>query len=451
MEIAIKLGDARLPTHPAYEKNWLDGQPIEARWDGFKWGKKDREDFLIIRTIDDFWQVRGGSDWKVWNPQAVEFLKLFSVRDSAGKFQWEFGSVRNDEKRVRMRDRFIDINALLNAKTITKAYYDKLYIRGEEAGILNLPVSLFDILKHEGIDQRAVEIKNQGITSGIYQIGTGGGADYATVALFATAVNEGGQLDGDLTGEHQNEETAISAYVTFDVDTNGFLLKLTAESGAEHNGGAYGNGARIAYGGTNATIEFDETNQGDLDDIEISNLALDASVNTDGGLVLTDGGNTGMWTINRLLIKGAANCKCGLYMLSGCRNVLITNNIIYDFGNGPTTVGIRLALSATTSLSATVYNNTVIGCYDGIVQDRDVAISYALIVKNNIVQNSGNVDYRDDGGGFGTTGQNISEDDTSPDAAYRNMNLHDGNSCFVDYDNDDYRLISTGDEIGDLP
>ena len=54
-----------------------------------------------------------------------------------------------------------------------------------------------------------------------------------------------GPLTGNLTGEHANEETDISTIVIFDVDTATYILKLTAVSGAEHSGGAYGNGARI--------------------------------------------------------------------------------------------------------------------------------------------------------------------------------------------------------------
>ena len=57
MEIVLKIGDARYPDNPVYLKNWLNGQPIEARWDGFPWQKMDRRHFAIIRTPDDFWQV----------------------------------------------------------------------------------------------------------------------------------------------------------------------------------------------------------------------------------------------------------------------------------------------------------------------------------------------------------------------------------------------------------
>ncbi len=443
MEIAIKLGDARLPDNPVYEKNWFDGQPIEARWDGFPWQRKDRSSFLIIRTIDDFWQVRGGTDWKVWNHQAEEFKRLFSAKDSQGKFRWEFGYLF-EEKRIRMRDRFLDITALLKDETIARNYYDNLYNHDVEAGILNLNLSLFDILKYEGIDQREVMIKNQGITSGTYQIGTGGGADYATWTLFATDVNAGGQMTGNLTGEGQNEETAIATDVLFDTDTNGFLLKLTAESGAEHDGTlpvGDGDGAWINYTAGDS-IAFDETTGDDLANVEVSKLALDASGTNNLGVYAEDVG--GIITINRLLIKGGWDSQRCIQLGNASYSATVINNICYGMGDAGGETGITIETPAGSGPTVIIANNTLIGNYQNLVQERAGEIAYTLIIKNNLCQAAQNVDYRDDGGGFGTTAKNVSEDATSPDAAYQSKDVYT-NSVFKDYGNDDYRLDPEGD------
>ena len=70
--------------------------------------------------------------------------------------------------------------------------------------------------------------------------------------------------------------------------------------------------------------------------------------------------------------------------------------------------------------------------------------SHTYIVKNNLIQGSINNDFQDDGGGFGTTAKNISEDATSPDASYQSKDVHT-NSVFLNYASDDYRLDSGGD------
>lgn len=49
-----------------------------------------------------------------------------------------------------------------------------------------------------------------------------------------------------------------------------------------------------------------------------------------------------------------------------------------------------------------------------------------------------------DGGTFGTHAKNVSEDATSPDAAYQSKDVHT-NSVFENYGSDDYRLDSGGD------
>ena len=438
METAIKIADARFPDNPAYLKCWLDGQLIEARDDGFKWGKKDKENFLILRTPDDFNEVRGGTDWKVWNDQAREFKKLFSATDSQDKQRWEFGFLK-DEKPLRVRDHFLDIQGLLLQGLLTRTDWENLYAHGKESGIINIDRSLFDLVKNEKTQERTLTpIKNQGITSGTYQIGTGAGADYATWALFATDVNAGGQMDGDLTGEGQNEETAIAAYVTFDVDTNGNLLKITAESGAEHNGGAYGNGARIQFG-TYDSIVFDETNDQDLGNIEISKLAMDISGAGNVGLNIADTGS-GDVLINRVLVKGDGTAsREGITVGYYCRstNVYVRNDIIYSISSGYSAIQLR----SYTGTNTFVYNNTMAKCQGNGLKYVDSSANHTA--KNNLCQGN-STDYENPGY-IDTSAKNISEDATSPDVAYRSKDVHT-NSVFRDYDNDDYRLNMIGDQ-----
>ena len=92
---------------------------------------------------------------------------------------------------------------------------------------------------------------------------------------------------------------------------------------------------------------------------------------------------------------------------------------------------------------ANIYNNTFIGLtYSGINQNQSPT-GATLNMKNNLCQDN-RFDYADVGGGFGTHAFNVSEDATSPDAAYQNKDVHT-NSVFKNYGADDYRLDSGGD------
>jgi len=440
MEIAFKIGDCKHLADPNYLKSWLNGQPIEARWDGFPWQRMDRRHFTIIRTTDDFWQVRGGHDWKVWNAQAKEFKKFFTVKDSIGKYPWEFGFLK-DEELARTREWFLDYDELIAQKLIKKNKYDLWKNHDKESGVINIDRSFFDLVKDEYKERNLLDaLKNQGITSGTYTIGTDA-ADYATVALFASDVTAGNQMDGNLTGEHQNEETAIAAGTYFDTDTNANLLKLTAVSGAEHTGGVYGNGARVAMGNS----DLIGVNSTDVKDFEISKLALSASATNDKGFYLVKSGTGGAFTINRNLIFGSSSSKCCIHISRGAKTtVTVSNNICYDMGDADTEGGIIIGGVYVENVY-NIYNNTIIGCYNGIqIYEHDG--DPTMVAKNNLIQNSGNAAYSTNGSanGFDTTGHNVTEDSTGPDAAYDDTDVHT-NSVFEDYGNDDFRLDSGGD------
>lgn len=261
---------------------------------------------------------------------------------------------------------------------------------------------------------------------------------YATLNAFEADLID---LTGNLTIYHRDEETALASTVTFDLDTNGFLLKITAEPGAEHDASAYGNGARINFA-TSTSIAFDEVSgSAPLDDIEFSNMALDISGSSNVGLSLFDGANSGTWLVDRLLIKGDAASFSGISTKDV--NATIRNSYIYDVGDGSTDSAIRLNTTGGTGRTINIYNNTIPKCNIGVFQDV-ATTNMTYVIKNNLVQGSINNDFQDDGAGFGTTAFNISEDATSPDASYRSKDLHT-NSVFLGYATDDYRLDPDGD------
>jgi hypothetical protein len=343
----------------------------------------------------------------------------------------------------------VDFQELLNLGLISVSDYESIYDKSRThnrivlAGVHDVTA----ILKNEHTHSRLNPTKDftrGSIASGTYQIGTGTGADYATVTTFEADI--AAQLTGDLTGEHQAEETAISAVVTFDTDTNSHILKLTAESGAEHDGKWNTSTARINYG-TYDYISLNEGTDGHLDDVIIEKLQIDNAGTSNYGIYILDGGNSGHLIIQKNIVKGDADSSCGIYCYYEATNVRIINNIVYDHSKA-TANGIMTFPEYAANV-VLIANNTLIGNYNNLNQGEDSSARLANhTIKNNLCQaDAGGSDYVDAGGGFGTTGYNVSEDATSPDASYQSKYL-DTNSVFMNYAGDDFRLNPAGDATG---
>jgi len=452
-EYLIKVG-SKYPDlkDPRHFSQWRDGQVIDVREMGFHRDKKSRTNHCIIQFPDaDYWAIRGTADWKSNNSSVLELKKIVSTPEKSGKFLWELPTnyERVEEPEFK-RPYFVDFLWLLENGHIDLSQYESVYDKyREHKPIILHGVGLYDILRTEGVHERLSSEKDQ--TKGSESTGTftiGAAGTYATISAFEADI--AAQLTGNLTGEHLSEETSISSGVTFDCDTNTYTLKLTAQSGAEHNGGAYGNGARIKFG-TYDRINANETNNGDLDDFEISKIQLDISGAGNTGINFDDGGDSGLLLANRMLIKGDASSTAGIKLDIKASNARVTNNIIYGIGNGSGDCGINLKQNVVGSLNFYVANNTCIKNYSNIYQEHATLVGN-LTLYNNLTQgDTGGDDFGDAGAGFGSThSKNVSEDATSPDASYQSLNCHDGNSCFTNYGSDDYRLTAGGDELSTL-
>lgn len=439
MKLIFRVGNKYDPFHPNFIKGCRDGQLIDIRPDDYQEGRMERKHFLVLQTPHDYWALRGATDWKSDKAKVLEFKKFLVPADRNGKYPWEFGYLRG-EKRVRWRDWFVDIEKLLQDKWITQANHDGIRDFSREYGSIPIDRPLTDFLVHEDVKTRIdPTIHNMAIASGTFSIGAA--LDYATVTAFEADI--AAALTGNLTGEHADEETAITSLITFDTDTATFLLKLTAASGAEHDGTAYGNGARINFG-TSDGINFNETTGGDLDDIEMSNLATDNSGNQNSGISLEDGGDSGTMTLNRILMQSNSVSVGAIRTGSGCETGSIRNCISYGFTKTTADFHGGIHIDAFAAGTYTIYNNTCIKNYNNIYLRRGNSTN--LTIKNNLAQgDTGGADYTDaDTIGWGTTAKNISEDATSPDASYQSKDLHT-NTIFNDYANDDYTLDPAGD------
>jgi len=445
MQLVCKVGTRYPdPKNPGHHTSWRDGQIIEHTYNNhIALGSLQSMHHCVINIPNaDYWKLRGSTDWKSTKSAVMNLKKYLCSTDLSGKYCWELTDSGLHIPK-RKRDFFVDYKWLLQEGYITQSQYEDIYNQDKVADIQLSILDWTEILKHEDYD---THLDNTGlltkgsIASGTYQIGTGGGADYATWTLFEADI--AAQMTGDLTGEGQDEETVISARVEFDVDTNTYLLKSTAESGAEHDGTfpvGDGDGAWISMG-TYDYFNFDSTN---LKNVEISKLAFDIAGN--GNIGINVEALDGEILLNRLLIVGDADSLRGINLLEVTNGVVnCRNNIVYGVGAETTEGGILVRLGYTGTAIINLYNNTCIKNYNNFIQNRS-GTNDTFVVKNNIAQdNTGGSDFLDAGAGFGTHAKNISEDATSPDAAYQSKDLHT-NSVFVDYDGDNFKIDKDGD------
>jgi len=436
MELLLKVGGSQESRH------WRDGQIADIRPDGFHKGDLTRKHHCILTLPGDYWQLRGSTDWKWPGQKFYDNIKKYLVAlDSHGKYPWETTTTL-DEKRLKRRDWFIDYKLLLDLGLITNNQFDAIYNKEKDPGLIYIERALDQIIRNENQHQRLKSkhsLSKGTVSAGIFSIGSG--LDYDTLTAFELDIIDPGTgpLTGDLTGEHNNEESSVSASVTFDVDTATYLLKIAAQSGDEHNGGAYGNGARITCGTYDSIIVLDETNDQDMQDVEVSKLAFNIAGAENRVVRVLDVGTGSNVLINRLLIVGDSNCFNALNRVYGITGTwIIRNSIIYGCSKtGYAGINDKVGHSGCISY---VYNNTICKCGCGIQVADDPDPDHT--VKNNLCQGNG-TDYVNPGS-MDTTAKNISEDATSPDAAYQSKNVHT-NSVFKDYANDDYRLDSGGD------
>jgi len=455
MQWLFKVGNKKPSLDMKVRMNyWADCQLVDIRPTG-TYHENISKHFVLIEDGKDYWKLRGTKEHGSSIASVLELKKWLYVVDGKGRYPWDIG-YDETTKQQRVRDWYLDYKYLLDQNIITKSVFDDIYDK-TKTRIIYTDRDITTYLWNEGdINKKRLpsDYTNIGgtIAQGTSYVGTNGAivADpasygytdpaYATMNAFEADV--AATLTGHLTAEHDNEETSLSALVTFDLVTNSYLLKLTAKSGAEHDGDGYntfttGAGARIAIG-SGESIDFDETNDGDIADLEVSNLALSLAGYNSRGIYLTDVGGTGDVLVNRMLIQGdGSNSRSGINLqtVTNINSSVIKNNIVYGMASGYQGIYIYSYNGPTHY----IYNNTLVKNGIGIDLGRT---DLTIVAKNNLCQANG-VDFADPAN-MGTTACNISEDDTSPDAAYQSKDLHT-NTVFKGYATDDYRLDPDGD------
>jgi hypothetical protein len=135
--------------------------------------------------------------------------------------------------------------------------------------------------------------------------------------------------------------------------------------------------------------------------------------------------------ISKCIIKRVAGMdKAGTGIEIGGFKLTAWNNIIYDFDTGHAACGIYAKTSA-----HFVYNNTIINCYNGIMQEE----SGSVVAINNIVKGSGNTNAYV--GTFTTSDYNATDGtDTGDGGAHSRQSQ---TFTFVNEGADDFHLAST--------
>lgn len=464
VELLVYVGDQYLKDDSRFDMGFRDGQIISVRPDGY-YASRDvpgiyKRHAVIVLPIKykDFL----GSD-----PMALN--KLTSRTDSSGRFKWDVGY--DDDAPYIHRKHFIDFKDMMNKALFGNATFESIY-KKERTAEISISTVLPNILKEEGKDSRLdhkyrpTELRSlrdeafrqvglflmpvalgapgdcgEGPTTGTCSVGTSG--DYSD--MDDAVADIGGTLTGNLTFELKNEESTWSTDHPITEDLAGYTLRFTAESGAEHNGGAYGNGARITTGAEYREF-FNTAGMGNsvTGTVEIDHLGLQTS-NTSCYAASPRDGDSITYKLHHCVLDGDGLANPGIFFYSTTMTTYIYNNVFYDFpDNLYPAIGNNGQYGAY-GITAYIYNNTIIDCTWGIGCSH--ANCYGTYyVKNNLIQDSATASFLNLPGNSGTytTAKNITEDANGPDPAYDNTDVHT-NTVFMDYANGDFRLHADGD------
>lgn len=438
--IAIKIG-SRYPSPNDWRhyQNWRHGHVVEIREMGYighnsLWRKHN----LVIDLPNvPYWGIRGDTEWISTKSGVLTLAKYVSVPNKHGVYSWETSltdsfAPKSIKGKQKIREWLVDPEWLLQHKYISLSQWESIYdkSRPHDPIVLTNIFDLNSIIKHEDSFERISNEKDQlpgSISAGTYSIGSS--LNYDTLTLFVADI--AATQTGDLKGEHANEETTTSSDGVISHSTASYKFTITAASGAEHNGAAYGNGARIAMSASNG-IWIDETTGSSFNNAEISKLALRGAGSY--AIRIADGGDNVEGLFNRILIKGNGS-NSGVYAPGNFKKFSFRNCILYDLN-----FGFLFRVSGTYGY---FYNNSIIKCNTGF-SNTGTSTEGAIILKNNLAQGNVTAAFVTAGAGWGTTAKNISEDATSPDAAYRSKDLHT-NSVFYDYASDNYKINKNGD------
>ena len=460
MEILVKVGDRDYQTTQDFDKSLRDGHVLEIREDGFfvKDGvyRGRAYGFTTVVLLVPY-------AFSNFSTKAEKlFMNQFLLRGAFvdGKWPWEPGYIQTmdlppsqrEQYRAKRHEYFVDFDRLLALGWITQTQHKSLYNYSEQAAPIWIDRDWTTLVGREGVDSRTTFArKNMAWTTGSKTVGSAG-CDYTS---WTSAIDDLGDLTGDATIIGQLNETRTENAILADMSTSTYTLTLKANAAVKHNG-TY-SGHRIVNGTTfNTLIDVKQASGKVIGNFVLQDLSVDCSGDSSIGIrneVASGASASYAQIIQRNVVKCNSATYIGIFAQEAAYHPIIRNNVVYGASNNSLGYGIRLYTQyAGSSSEDYVYNNTVCKCRINYSTEYNSAVTGLIHIKDNIAQGStgtSHVDYLNMGS-VDVTSKNISEDATSPDAAYRSINLHDGTSCFADYTNDDYDLDADGDEVTTL-
>jgi hypothetical protein len=433
--LRIKVGNSEPnPLKKRHLTALCDGAICDIRPENYFNGKLTLKHYAILIVNDNLDPI---NDFNI--------KKLLYGVDKNGKRPWDMFYDLQDGP-VRKRDYFVDLTLLMQEGRISASKLSDIYDKNCSVTPIILNCSLVDILKHEDQDTRVNPLKmlSPGSTSeGDKYIGSG--KDFEDITAFADDLIT---LTDDCNGFHENEETDCTSPCNLDIDTNGYKLTLTAKPGSAWDGKNYDacTGARVNYANYD-NVKF----TGDIKNVELSQIAFDCrgASNYNIGLYVTGLNNQATLLCNRCLFEGDAVSTCGVTTYQNLANSTfnLRNTVINGFSKDHTTWQNGCAIAthggfASHAVTMKTQNVTIIKSTIGFHRESTSHGTHTL--KNILAQDNG-TDFNVLGGGE-TTAQCISEDNTSPTVAKRNLDKHDK---VENWTNGDMRLKENDDDIND--
>jgi len=465
MEILVKVGDKREVGDFMRSYDWLDGQIISIRPDGYYKGTRTRKSHCVVSTQHDYKILIGYDTAKeagtICGAKWLDLKKYISPYYN-DKNKWDAGyteprSFASGD--ARKRDWFIDFKWMLQQGWITQKQYDSIYNKKEDHNLIyidrDISTYIFNEDSRDRVEKTAEEIaKSVGTIqeAGTYTIGnTGAGDPYddwsdaeadLPADLDAMTTTPGSiVLQGNTT-----EEIVEAAGVTFTLDcgVNSYSLKCTVHANHKHNGGAYGSGHRISLTGYDE-FEFDVASGG-IGNFTVEDLAFSCTGTNTRGVYFEDDQSTSALASNlvqRCVMVGDANSSAGVIQSGNYDYLVVRNNVCYGFtGSGDSGMLFANEFTITTSY---VMNNT---CCKNDIGITNGGASTPFVTngrfQNNLCYGNNSADF-DCGAEWPTYTQNVSGDATSPN----NKDNWVGTANMEDYANNDFRLKTTDTTLDD--
>jgi len=199
--------------------------------------------------------------------------------------------------------------------------------------------------------------------------------------------------------------------------------------------------------GYSATLRYAVSTDFTVEDLQVS---VTGSGSTASGIWFIPVA-TSIGIIRRNIVKqgSAAHNRFGIRVSSietSGEECDIVNNVVYDFTNGSTGIGI---LDNHTFLGGTIaiYNNTIDSCQTNLSSGSNSGGAGVIRIFNNCLTNGVGVDYSENSYAGRTTDNNVTSDATGPDSAHIDKTITYADAGGKDFQTSDSDIVGLGTDL----